>query len=80
MASSKGGGLHPPHDVTKSDDDPTSFTLVGNEADLILTWMTTGLPDHLVRLEEQGWGDGQLEGLGRLEVDDQLECGGLLHR
>ena len=26
---------------------------VGNEADLLLTWMTTGLPDHLGRLEEE---------------------------
>jgi len=40
---------------------------------------TAHLLDHLVRLEEHGWGNGEAEGLGRLEVDDQLELGGLLH-
>jgi hypothetical protein len=53
--------------VTTSDDDPTSFTSVGNEADLTLTWMTTGLPEHLVRLEEERWGDREAERLGGLE-------------
>src|SRR5882724_2458815 len=37
------------------------------------------LLDHLVRLEENGWGNGEAEGLGGLEVDHQLEFGGLLH-
>jgi hypothetical protein len=36
--------------------------------------------DHLGRLEEEGWGDRQAELRGRLEIDDQLERGGLLHR
>jgi hypothetical protein len=31
-----------------------------------------GLPDHLVRLEENARGDGDPERLGGLEVDDQL--------
>src|SRR5215470_677819 len=38
-----------------------------------------GLPDHLVRLEQQRRRDGETEGLGGLEVDDQLELRGLLH-
>jgi hypothetical protein len=38
-----------------------------------------GLADHLARLEEERWGNGEAEGLGGLEVDDQLERGGLLH-
>src|SRR5262245_1630153 len=38
-----------------------------------------GLPDHLVRLEEKGRGDRETQGLGGLEVDDQLELRGLLH-
>jgi len=29
------------------------------------------LADHLVGLEEEGWGDGQAEGLGGFEVDDE---------
>jgi hypothetical protein len=51
---------------------------VGNEAYLALKWMTTALPDHLVRLEEDGWGDRQAQRLGCLEVEDQLEFRGLL--
>jgi len=39
-----------------------------------------GLPDHLVRLEEERRGYRQSEVLGGLEVDDQLELRGLLHR
>src|SRR5215471_6093870 len=38
-----------------------------------------GLPDHLVRLEEERRGYRQSEVLGGLEVDDQLELRGLLH-
>ena len=35
-----------------------------------------GLPDHLGGLEEEQWGDRDPEGLGGLEVDDEIE----LHR
>ena len=38
-----------------------------------------GSPDHLVRLEEEGWGNRDPKGLGSLEVDDQFELGGLLY-
>src|SRR5262249_36201246 len=38
------------------------------------------LLDHLIRQEEQRWRDRDPERLGRLEVDDQLEFYGLLHR
>ena len=37
-----------------------------------------GLSDHLVCLEEERRGHHQAQGLGRLEMDDQLERGGLL--
>ena len=37
-----------------------------------------GLADHFVGLEEEGWGNGEAEGLGGLEVDHQLKCRGLL--
>ena len=53
---------------------------MGTEADLTLQWMIAGLPDHLGRLEEEGWGDGEAEGLRGPEVDDKLEGRGLLHR
>jgi hypothetical protein len=33
----------------------------------------SGSPDHLVGLEEEGWGDRQAERLGGLEVDHQLK-------
>src|SRR5262245_22230866 len=36
--------------------------------------------DHLVGACEQRWGYGQADGLGGLEVDNELELGGLLHR
>jgi hypothetical protein len=36
------------------------------------------LPNHLDGLEEQGRRDGEAQGLGSLEVDDQLERHGLL--
>jgi hypothetical protein len=39
-----------------------------------------GSADHLGRLDEEGWRDRQAQGLGGLQVDDQLEGGGLLHR
>src|SRR5215510_7250035 len=42
------------------------------------SWLTSS-PDHLVCLKEDGWGHGEADGLGSLEVDDQRELGGLLH-
>src|SRR6266511_5866498 len=41
---------------------------------------TRGSADDLVGLEEEGWWDGEVQGLGRLEVDDQLEFYRPLHR
>src|SRR5215813_5476583 len=38
------------------------------------------LLDHLIRPRQQRWRDGQAEGLGGLEVDDELELRGLLDR
>jgi hypothetical protein len=38
------------------------------------------LPDDLGRLEEEGWGNGQAQRLGGLEVDDELKGRGLLDR
>src|SRR2546425_3184918 len=38
------------------------------------------LLDHLIRLKEEDRWDGNVERLGRLEIDDQLEFRGLLHR
>src|SRR5215813_14055002 len=38
-----------------------------------------GLPDHLIRLEEEHRGDCQSEGLGGLEVEDQLKLHWLLN-
>jgi hypothetical protein len=42
------------------------------------SWFTSSA-DHLVRLEEERRRDGEAQGLGGLEVDDQLERRGLLH-
>jgi hypothetical protein len=39
-----------------------------------------GSPDHLVGLEKNARGHRDPKRLGGLEVDDQLECRGLLHR
>jgi hypothetical protein len=39
-----------------------------------------GLPDDLIGLEEERRGDGEAEDLSGLEIDDQLELRGLLHR
>src|SRR2546422_3281248 len=41
---------------------------------------SNSLLDHLVRLEEDGRGDGEPQGFRGLEIDDQLELRGLLHR
>src|SRR5262249_60820871 len=38
------------------------------------------LAEHHVRLEEKQRGNSHAQGLGRLEVDHQLELRGLLHR
>jgi hypothetical protein len=35
--------------------------------------------NHLGRLEQQRWGNHEAQILRRLEVDDELECHGLLH-
>src|SRR5262245_1568582 len=37
------------------------------------------LSDHLIRLEEERRRDSEVEGLGGLEIDDQLEFRGLLY-
>ncbi len=37
------------------------------------------LLDHLIRLEEKARRDSEAEGLGGLQVDDQLELHGVLH-
>jgi hypothetical protein len=37
------------------------------------------LLDHLIRPAQQRWRDREPEGFGGLEVDDQLELGGLLN-
>ena len=42
------------------------------------SWLTSS-PDHLIGLQEDGRGNRQTKGLGGLQVDDQLELGGLLH-
>jgi hypothetical protein len=36
--------------------------------------------DHLVGAGEQGWWHVEAEGLGSLEIDDQLEFGGAFNR
>jgi hypothetical protein len=54
---------------TEARRKSSSSTLVGNEADLTLKGMTTGLPDHLVGLEEEGWGDDQAQGVGEVFPD-----------
>ena len=40
----------------------------------------TALLDHLIRPPQQRRRDRQTEGLGGLEIDDQLKLGGLLNR
>src|SRR5262249_9443624 len=64
----------------------TNLTEVGKKANLPpsqyerqSSWLT-GLADDFVRLEEQRRRYGQPHRLGRLQVDDQGELRGLLHR
>jgi len=38
-----------------------------------------GSPDHLIGLEEEHGGNSETQGLGGLEIDDQLEFHGLLY-
>ena len=49
------------------------------QADADLKDMDRESLEYLSRLEEDGWGDREAEGLGGLEVDDQLELHWLLH-
>ena len=42
--------------------------------------LESSLANHLIRLEQEAWGDDQAERLGGLEIDDQLELHGLLDR
>jgi hypothetical protein len=70
----------PAKSVASANRVRTSFTPVRNEADLTLTWMTAGLPDHLRCLEEDGGGNGEAQRLGRLQVDHELEGHRLLDR
>jgi len=53
---------------------------VRTAADRLLTQVMASLSDHLGRLEEERWGDGQAQRFGRLEVDDQLQRHRLLYR
>jgi hypothetical protein len=39
-----------------------------------------GLANHLTRLEQDAWRDGQAERVGGLEIDDELKLHGLLDR
>ena len=51
----------------------------GSLADVELAALVEhGLLDHLVRSQEQRLGNREAESLGSLEIDDQLELGGLL--
>jgi len=43
------------------------------------SWLTSSA-NHLVRQHEEGRGNGETEGLGGLEVDDELKLCGLLDR
>jgi len=43
-------------------------------------WPVAELLDHLIRPLQERLRHRQAEGFGGLEVDDQLELGGLLHR
>jgi hypothetical protein len=40
---------------------------------------TPTLPEHLIRLEEEGWRNRQAQGLGGFEVDHQLKLHRLFH-
>jgi hypothetical protein len=51
----------------------------GQRPGLVERHSRTGLPDHLVCLEQERWHEGEAKGLGHLEVDDQLELRRLLY-
>src|SRR5215211_6858674 len=61
----------------------TNLTQMGRKADRVLIAVEgvsrRGSLDHLVRLEEKARRNREAEGLGSLEVDDQLELHRLLH-
>jgi hypothetical protein len=38
--------------------------------------MRRGLPDHLGRLEEEGWRKGKAEGLSCFQINDEIVLGG----
>src|SRR6266540_2803358 len=56
------------------------YPLVGSHAQFPMPCPYPRLLEHLVRLEKDGRGNREAEGLGGLEVNDQLEFRGLLHR
>jgi hypothetical protein len=53
--------------VQSSSELPGSSSFLVTESAAAIR---VGLPDDLVRLEEEGWGDRDAEGLGGLEVED----------
>src|SRR5216683_1053702 len=59
--------------------DPVLLCEPGQKPAPVERHSQTGLPDHLMRLEEECRGDGEAKGLGRLQVDDQFELRGLLY-
>ena len=61
-------------------DAPAMIMLPGTPTTPLRTCPSPHLLDHLVRLEQERRGHGEAERLGGLEVDDQVELCGLLHR
>jgi hypothetical protein len=70
----------------KAEETPprksTSRTLkwVGQQYPGDLCAPEIGLANHLVRLEQEAWGDGQTERLGGLEINHQFELRRLFER
>jgi hypothetical protein len=56
------------------------LTLCANRVLMHCSANRQSLFDHVVGASEQRWGHLEAERLGRLEIDDQLEFGRLLHR
>jgi hypothetical protein len=57
--------------------------IVSTDLDVLICKAINGLPasaDDVGRLEEEHWGNGEAQRLRGLQVDDQLESHGLLHR